>query len=88
MKKNKFIDYIISNRYVILCVGIVLVLLFTGILKYIFEAIVVVILLALAVYIGKRIQEDQTYIRQNISKRKDKVEYTVKDDERETKSDE
>ena len=68
MKKNSFIDFILKNRYIILFVTIVLVL------------AVVVFLVLLAIYLGKRIQEDDAYIKK-MFRDKDDVVYKVKDDE-------
>lgn len=80
MKKNSFIDFIIKNKYIILFVTIVLVLSWLGIIRALIEIGFTVFLILLAIYIGKRIQEDDEYIKR-MFKDKDDVIYKVKDDE-------
>ena len=55
MKKDSFIDFIVRNRYVIICVAIVLILAFTGVIGKLMEILFTVLLLIAAIYIGKRI---------------------------------
>ncbi len=81
MKKESFLDYIIKNRWVIICLAIVLVLVFTGVVKVLVEVLVTVALIIGAIYIGKRIQEDNDYISRAFKRRKEEIKYTVKDDE-------
>ena len=81
MKKESFLDYIIKNRWVILCLVIVCILVYTGIVKFIVEALITVGLIIGAIYIGKRIQEDNDYISRAFKRRKEEIKYTVKDDE-------
>ena len=81
MKKESFLDYIIKNRWVIICLAIVLVLVFTGVVKVLVEVLVTVALIIGAIYIGKRIQEDNDYIARAFKRRKEEIKYTVKDDE-------
>lgn len=81
MKKDSFLDFIIRNRYVIICVTIVLVLAFTGVIRVLVEVAFTVALILGAIYLGKRIQEDDEYISRLFKKRKDEVKYTVKDDD-------
>lgn len=81
MKKDSFLDFIIRNRYVIICVTIVLILAFTGIISMLVEILFTVALIIGAIYLGKRIQEDDEYISRIFKRRKDEVTYTVKDDD-------
>ena len=82
MKTNKFVDFLIKNRYVILCVSIVIILALTGVIKALIEIAIVIFLILIAIYIGKRIQEDSEYISKMFGKTKEyKYEYKVKDDE-------
>jgi hypothetical protein len=81
MKKESFLDYIVKNRWVIICLAIVLVLVFTGVVKVLVEVLVTVALIIGAIYIGKRIQEDNDYISRAFKRRKEEIKYTVKDDE-------
>lgn len=80
MKKESFIDFIVRNRYVIICVAIVLILAFTGVIKMLMEVLFTVLLIIGAIYIGKRIQEDERFISRIFDIKKDEVKYTVKDD--------
>ena len=81
MKKESFLDFIIRNRYIIICVTIVLILAATGIIGMLVEILVTALLIIGAIYLGKRIQEDNEYISRVFKKRKDEVKYTVKDDD-------
>ncbi len=79
MERNSFVDFIVKNRYVILFVSIVLILLFTGIISMLMEIIFSAFLIMLAIYLGKRIQEDADYLKRKFNKEKTNVEYTVRD---------
>lgn len=83
MKKDSFLDFIIRNRYIIICVTVVLILAFTGIIGMLVEIVFTVLLIVGAIYLGKRIQEDEEYISRVFKKRKDEIKYTVKDDDKE-----
>lgn len=83
MKKESFIDYIIRNRYVIICVAIVLILAFTGVIRMLIEVLFTVLLIIGAIYIGKRIQEDEKYISRVFTRYKEDISYTVKEDDKE-----
>ncbi len=83
MKKESFLDYIIKNRWVIICLVIVCILVYTGIVKFLVEALITVGLIIGAIYIGKRIQEDNDYITRAFKRRKEEIKYTVKDDDEE-----
>lgn len=83
MKKDSFLDFIIRNRYIIICVTIVLILAFTGIISVLVEIGFTVLLIVGAIYLGKRIQEDDEYISRMFKRRKEEIKYTVKDDEKE-----
>ncbi len=80
MKKNSFIDFIIKNRYIILFVSIVLVISWLGIIRALLEIAVTLFLILLAIYIGKRVQEDDDYIKRMFRDKEDVV-YKVKEDE-------
>ena len=81
MKKDSFIDFIVRNRYIIICVTIVLVLVATGIVRMLMEVLFTALLIIGAIYLGKRIQEDDEYITRIFKKAKGEVKYTVKDDD-------
>lgn len=81
MKKDSFLDFIIRNRYIIICVTIVLILAATGIIRMLIEILFTVALIIGAIYLGKRIQEDDEYISRVFKKKKEEIKYTVKDDD-------
>lgn len=81
MKRNSFIEFILKNKYTIIFVTIVLILAWFGIIKFLIEIGVTVLLILLAIYIGKRIQEDSDYIKKMFSINDDDVVYKVKKDE-------
>ncbi len=81
MKKDSFLDFIVRNRYIIICVTIVLILAATGIIRMLIEILFTVALIIGAIYLGKRIQEDDEYISRVFKKKKDEIKYTVKDDD-------
>ena len=88
MKTNRFVDFLIKNRYVILCVSIVIILALTGVIKALLEIAVTIFLILIAIYIGKRIQEDGDYINKMFGKTKEyKYEYKVKDDDEKNEKD-
>ena len=80
MKKSDFLDFVIRNKYSILFVTIVLLLAWFGLIRVIIEVGVTVFLILIAIYLGKRIQEDDAYIKR-MFKDKEEVIYKVKDDE-------
>jgi len=81
MKKDSFLDFVIRNRYIIICVSIVLILAATGIIGMLVEILFTVALIIGAIYLGKRIQEDDEYISRVFKRKKDEIKYTVKDDD-------
>lgn len=74
MKKNSFLDFVIKNRYVIVCVAVVLVVSFLGWIPKIIEIAATLGLIVLAIYFGKRIQEDESFITRTIQKRTQNIE--------------
>lgn len=83
MKKNSFIDFILKNKYIILFVTIVLVLAWLGVIRALLEIGVTVFLILLAIYLGKRIQEDDAYIKRMFKDKDDDVIYKVKKEDEE-----
>ena len=83
LKKNSFIDFILQNKYIILFVTIVLILAWLGVVRVLIEAGTTVFLVLVAIYLGKRIQEDDAYIKKMFKDKEDEVIYKVKDDEEE-----
>ena len=81
MKKESFLDYLIKNRWVILCLIIVFILIRIGVVRFLLEVLITVALIVGAVFIGKRIQEDGDYISRSFKRRKEEIKYTVRDDD-------
>lgn len=54
-----FVDYIVKNKYVIICVSIVVVLYALGIVEFLTKAIILFALIALAVFVGKKLQDNE-----------------------------
>lgn len=79
MKKTSFLDFLIKNRYSIIGVAIVLVVAYLGWIPKLIEIAVVLLLILLAIYLGKRIQEDESYINRKIDENLDK--YIKEEDE-------
>ena len=72
MKKTSFLDFLIKNRYSIRGVAVVLVVTYLGWIPKLIEIVVVLGLVWLAIYVGKRIQEDESYISRKIDENLDK----------------
>lgn len=83
MKKNTFLDFILKNKYIILFVTIVLILAWFGIIRAMLEVGFTVFLILLAIYLGKRIQEDDAFIKKMFNDKEDAVIYKVKEDDEE-----
>ena len=83
MKKESFLDYIIRNRYVILCVTIVIILAVTGVIGALIEIGFIVLLIIGAIYLGKRIQEDEDFISRTFKRKKEEITYVIKEDDEE-----
>ena len=59
-----FVDYIVKNKYVIICVSIVVVLYALGIVEFLTKAIILLALIALAVFVGKKLQDNEGKINE------------------------
>lgn len=79
MKKTSFLNFLIKNRYSIIGVAIVLVVAYLGWIPKLIEIAVVLLLILLAIYLGKRIQEDESYINRKIDENLNK--YIKEEDE-------
>lgn len=58
-----FLDYIVKNKYVIICVAIVVVLYALGVVDFLTKAIILLALIAGAVFLGKKIQDNEDKIK-------------------------
>ncbi len=57
-----FFDYVIRNKYVIICVTIVVILYAFGIVEFLTKAVILFALIAGAVFLGKKIQDNESKI--------------------------
>ena len=58
-----FFEYVAKNKYVIICVTIVVVLYALGIVDFLTKAVVLLALIAGAVFLGKKIQDNEERIK-------------------------
>lgn len=54
-----FLDYIVKNKYVIICVSMVVVLYALGIVEFLTKVLILFALIALAVFVGKKLQDNE-----------------------------
>lgn len=81
MKKSSFLDFLIKNRYSCAGVAVVLIIAFLGWIPKLIELAAILGLIFLAIYIGKRIQEDESYIGRTIEKQINNKKNEDKDNE-------
>ncbi len=68
-----FFDYVVKNKYVILCVLIVVILYALGIVEFLTKALILIALVGVAVFIGKKLQDNEGKIAEIFSFIKGKV---------------
>lgn len=56
-------EYILKNKYVIICVAIVVLLYALGIIEFVTKFVVLLVLVALAIYVGKKMQDNETVMK-------------------------
>ncbi|MNI79607.1 hypothetical protein D3C73_1360770 [compost metagenome] len=61
---KEFFDYVVKNRYIILCVSIVVLLYALGILEFLSKVLLLVLLIALAVFVGKKLQDNDKIFKE------------------------
>ena len=81
-----FLDYVAKNKYGIICVSIVVILYACGIVDFLTKVVVLLVLIGAAVFIGKKLQDNDGKISQlfNYFKNreyKDNVYYYQKNDD-------
>ena len=59
-----FWDYVVKNKYVIICVSIVVILYAFGVVEFLTKAIILFALIAGAVFLGKKIQDNEEAIKE------------------------
>ena len=72
-----FTDFLKRNKYIIVCVLVVVLLYATGLIKVIGDFIVLLALVVLAIYIGKRLQDNDRPFKEFFSK----VKFSKKDND-------
>lgn len=76
-----FFEYVAKNKYVIICVTIVVVLYALGIVDFLTKAVVLIALIAGAVFLGKKIQDNEEKIKDFFKNKRFKQEvYYYKDE--------
>ena len=64
MKDMKdLIEYVLKNKYVIVCVTLVVVLYALGVVEFITKFVVLLILIGAAIYIGKKLQDNENIVK-------------------------
>ncbi len=58
-----FKDYIVNNKYVIICVAIVVILYALGIVDFLTKLVVLCALLVGAIFLGKKLQDNEGKIK-------------------------
>ena len=81
MKKNTFWEFVLKNKYVIIFVSIVLVIALCGWMEKIMEIVFTIGLIILAIYLGKRIQDDEKYIKTTLSRKIEEIKEKINDEE-------
>lgn len=81
-----FLDYIVKNKYIIICVSVVVILYALGIVEFLSKVIILFGLILLAVWIGKKLQDNEEFIKDFFNFRKytnfrDVYYYQKKDNE-------
>ena len=81
MKKNTFWEFVLKNKYVIIFVSIMLVIALCGWMEKIMEIVFTIGLIILAIYLGKRIQDDEKYINTTLSRKIEEIKEKINDEE-------
>lgn len=72
-----FLDYVVKNKYVILCIAIVVVLYALGIVEFLTKIVILIVLIGVAIFVGKKLQDNEDSIKNIFNINKDK-EYKEK----------
>lgn len=68
---KEILDFVVKNKYIIVFVVIVVFLYAIGVLKLITEVLILVVLVILALYFGKKLQDKNFKIKDVFNKSKD-----------------
>lgn len=58
-----FVEYVLKNKYVIICVSIVVILYALGIVEILSKLVILLALIVGAVFIGKKMQDNEDFIK-------------------------
>ncbi len=58
-----FVDYLVKNKYVIICVSIVVILYAVGLVELLSKLIIFLVLIIGAVFVGKKLQDNEGNIK-------------------------
>lgn len=72
-----FLDYIVKNKYVIICIAIVVLLYALGIVEFLTKVIILAILLGVAIFVGKKLQDNESFFKDIWEKIKSKRDNNV-----------
>lgn len=72
-----FLDYIVKNKYVIICIAIVVLLYALGIVEFLTKVIILAILLGVAIFVGKKLQDNESFFKDVWEKIKSKRDNNV-----------
>ncbi len=56
-------EYVLKNKYVIICVAIVVILYAIGFIEFITKFIILIILVGAAIFVGKKIQDNEWIVK-------------------------
>lgn len=71
MKENNFLEFLLKNKIVVLCIVIVLMLAALGIIELLAKVILLTLAILFAIFIGKRMQQDKNYLKKMFGLYKD-----------------
>lgn len=60
---KELIEYVLKNKYVIICVALVVFLYALGVVEFITKFVVLLILIGAAIYIGKKLQDNENIVK-------------------------
>lgn len=84
---KEIVDFIVKNKYIIICVSIVVILYALGVIEILSKLIILLFLVIIAVFVGKKMQENEDFLKncfdfiKNKTYKRDVYYYQKKDDE-------
>ena len=86
---KELMDYILKNKYVLGCVIVVALLYFLGIVEFITQFVIFLVLIVFAVFVGKTLQDNNGKINnifENIFKRRNSEVYYYQEEKKAKKN--